>query len=155
MIFFINTFKLVVFLVLFGSDFLSEFFNFNLEIFVVVITGDHYQVVSQIGVFWNLKCIKAIRIPSFSASGEVFWTEHLEPFTLMHVRDGVFPASRGFVPTEREDDWVLLSLFFVGVEDLLWMTVVIHFSGIMDSNPVEWLAASANLFTIFQRVLTG
>ena len=73
----------------------------------------------------------------------------------MHVRDGVFPASDRFVLTELKNYRVPLALFLVGVEDLLWVTGIIHFSGIMDSNPVEWLTAFAIFRTIFIRVIIG
>ena len=129
------------------------FLNFGLEFSIVFVTGNDYQVVSQIGVFWNLKGVEAIGVPTFSASGEVFRTEHLEPFIFMHVRDGIFPASRRLVMTKRKNDWIFLPLFLIGVENLFWMTTIIHFGCIMNSYPVKWLTESTKRLAVCLSVL--
>jgi len=66
-------------------------------------------------VWWNLKGILAIGVPTLSASGKVFRTKHFEPFILMHVRNGILPASNGLVFAKRENNWIFLALFLVGV----------------------------------------
>jgi hypothetical protein len=104
-------------------------------------------------VRWNLKRVVAIGVPSLSTSGEVFGAKHFEPFTFMHVRDGIFPASHGFVLTKRKDDGIIFALFLVGVEDLLWVTSIIHFGCKMYSNPVEWLTESTKRLSICLGVL--